>query len=347
MPMFSIIVAIYRVEEWLDECIGSILSQSFTDFELIAVDDCSPDDSLAILRRHAERDARVRTVSLERNVGAGLARNAGLDRATGEYVWFIDGDDWIEPGSLQAIADRVEATGADLVMFGWERRFPSGRTARGGQQHHLTRAPEIFRLTEFPQLIYMAPFPWNKAVKRDLIEKFQYRFESGQYQDIDFTFFMLSAAQGITALDRICVNYRQRKSAVTRVRGDEHFALFDHWERAFSLIEQHKLSSPVTHAHLFTRMVRHFNHVFHHPSRIPDSSRRRFFATASRFHRRFRPGEVLHPPTLRERLRHIMIAANAYPVVEGWRRSQRFLKRRRDRIIGREVRVRRPHQEFP
>lgn len=333
MPMFSIIVPIHGVEEWVDECVGSILSQSFTDFELIAVDDCSPDNSIDILRSHAERDARLRIVSLERNVGSGLARNAGLDLATGEYVWLIDGDDWIEPGSLQAIADRVRATDADVVTFGWERQYANGRRTRGGHQHVYKSAPDTFALEQYPQLTLVVHFVWNKVVRRDLIERHGYRFEAGQYQDLDFTYFMLSAAEKIAVLDRVCLAYRQRDTNVTKTASDKHFAVFDHWERTYSLLDQHGLSSPKVNSYLFARMIRHFNYIVNHPSRIPDASRRRFVATASAFYRRYRPDHLLRPPTILGRLRHALIALGAYPMIEAGRRIRQLRRSLRQKPV--------------
>src|SRR5690349_12045451 len=115
MPLLSIVLPVYRVQAYLRECLDSILEQSFTDFEVIAVDDCSPDHSGAILDEYAARDSRVRVVHLERNVGLGEARNAGLGHTHGEYVWFVDSDDWIAPGALAAVADRLRTAEPDVL----------------------------------------------------------------------------------------------------------------------------------------------------------------------------------------------------------------------------------------
>src|SRR5687768_16263688 len=100
MTLLSLIVPAYRVQGYLRECMDSIRDQSFTDIEVIAVDDASPDSCGEILAEYAARDSRVRVVSLERNVGLGEARNIGLDQATGDYVWFVDSDDWLAEGCL-------------------------------------------------------------------------------------------------------------------------------------------------------------------------------------------------------------------------------------------------------
>src|SRR5689334_9186190 len=138
MAQVSIIVPVYNVERYLGECLDSILSQDFEDFEIVAVDDCSQDGSSEILRQYAERDARIKIIVMPQNRGLGAARNAGLAAATGRYVWFIDSDDSIRPGSLSAIMARAEETGAEVVLFGWARTFEDG--VRPGTGHALLSA---------------------------------------------------------------------------------------------------------------------------------------------------------------------------------------------------------------
>ena len=110
MTLLSIVLPVYKVQGYLRQCLDSVLEQSFRDFEIVAVDDCSPDHSGTILAEYATRDPRVRVLSLPENVGLGRARNAGLAQATGEYVWFVDSDDWLAAGALIAVADRLRAT---------------------------------------------------------------------------------------------------------------------------------------------------------------------------------------------------------------------------------------------
>ena len=110
MPMLSIIVAVHNVQGYLRQCLDSVLATPGSDIEVIAVDDHSPDHSPAILDEYAQRDPRLSVIHLATNVGLGLARNAGLDEATGEYVWFVDGDDWLAPGAVPAVLARLRET---------------------------------------------------------------------------------------------------------------------------------------------------------------------------------------------------------------------------------------------
>ncbi|MEU0462333.1 glycosyltransferase family 2 protein, partial [Micrococcus luteus] len=104
MPRFSIILPCFKVQGFLGECLDSVLGQSFRDIEVIAVDDCSPDGSGAILDEYAARDDRVRVLHLEENAGLGRARNAGMPHATGDYLFLLDSDDTLTPGALAAMA---------------------------------------------------------------------------------------------------------------------------------------------------------------------------------------------------------------------------------------------------
>src|SRR5947207_12597528 len=130
-PYFSVIVPAYGVQGFLRACLDSILEQSFTDFEVLAVDDCSPDHCGAILDAYAVADSRVRVIHLANNVGLGPARQVALEQARGRYVLFVDSDDLLTPGSFEAIAGRLEATDEpEILIFDYERVYWEGRTLR-------------------------------------------------------------------------------------------------------------------------------------------------------------------------------------------------------------------------
>lgn len=141
MPRFSLIVPCFKVQGFLRECLDSVLLQSFNDFELIAVDDRSPDGCGAILDEYAGRDPRVKVLHLPENVGLGRARNAGMPHATGDYLFFLDSDDTLTPGALQAMADRLEEAGdPDVLVFDYARTYWWGGTRRNALAEVLAEA---------------------------------------------------------------------------------------------------------------------------------------------------------------------------------------------------------------
>ncbi|MEU1026133.1 glycosyltransferase family 2 protein, partial [Streptomyces sp. NPDC005904] len=122
MSRFSVVVPAHRVQGYLRECLDSVLTQSFGDLELLVVDDASPDACAAIAGEYAQRDPRVRLIRLAAHAGPGPARNAGADRATGDHLLFLDGDDLLLPGALAAIDAALTGHGEpDVLLLGHDR----------------------------------------------------------------------------------------------------------------------------------------------------------------------------------------------------------------------------------
>src|SRR3712207_2427622 len=121
MPQLSLIVPVYNVEAFVGECLDSILSQAADDVEVIVVEDASTDSSASIVHEYAASDLRVRVITRETNRGLGAARNTGLAAASGDYVLFIDSDDWLADGALPAIAERLTATSPDVLIYDFAR----------------------------------------------------------------------------------------------------------------------------------------------------------------------------------------------------------------------------------
>lgn len=119
----SVIVPVYKAEAFLDQCVQSILTQSYPALELLLVDDGSPDRCPALCDSYAAQDKRIRVIHKE-NGGAQLARKAGLDAASGDYILFVDSDDWIEPDTVECCMEAAQRDKADCVMFGYTREYP-------------------------------------------------------------------------------------------------------------------------------------------------------------------------------------------------------------------------------
>ncbi len=330
MTQFSFIVPVHKVQGYLRQCLDSILEQSFTDFEVIAVDDKSPDNSAAILAEYAARDHRVRVITLTENMGQGPARNIALDSAVGEFVWFIDGDDWINPGSLQAVADRIAATDAQVVLVDWVRAHWDGRIQASTATHILPTAPTTFTLLGFPQVVDVLHVPWNKVVRRDLLVHLGFRFESGWYEDVSFTYPVLSVAERITAIDRVCVNYRQRRiGAATRTYGDGHFAFFPHWKRAYELVDRWAPDPVALRPILFRRMVWHMLIVLGNDSRVRPNARRSFFTMMHEHYVAYAPPGGYDMPGGVQGLRHRLVKNNSFLTYEVLQRGNKVQKRLR------------------
>ena len=159
-PKVSIIVPVYNTARYLARCLDSIAAQTFTDWECICVDDGSTDESGAMLDAYARRDARFRVIHQE-NGGVSRARNAGLDAARGEYVGFVDSDDWVEPETYELAYEAAAAHNADLVQ--WDYVFEdNGKRIVG-----LSLAEGPFSVSK--NATYFCPSMWHKLVFLKLI----------------------------------------------------------------------------------------------------------------------------------------------------------------------------------
>ena len=314
MTFLSVVLPVYRVQAYLRQCLDSILSQSFDDFEVVAVDDCSPDYSGAILAEYAARDPRLRVITSPENVGLGLARNLGLEHAKGEYVWFVDSDDWLATGALAAVAARLRATDTDLLVVGWDRVHWDGPVQPGSAKTLLGGAPPVFSVDDWPQVIDVLHVAWNRVIRRELLVRLGLGFGAGWYEDVSFTFPLLMAARRISALPRTCVHYRQRRTgAITRTVGDRHFEVFEHWAHALALCAEYGQPSDEVRGLLFRRMLWHFMRVMRHDTRVPSASRRRFFARMTEMYQRYLPPAGFPSPGGGEGLRYKLVARGSYP----------------------------------
>ncbi|MDO0927459.1 bifunctional glycosyltransferase family 2 protein/CDP-glycerol:glycerophosphate glycerophosphotransferase [Streptomyces sp. TG1A-8] len=327
MPRFSVIVPAYQVQAYLSECLDSVLSQSCTDLELIAVDDCSPDACGAIIDEYAARDARVRAVHLAENGGLGRARNAGTAEATGDYLVFLDGDDTLTPDALRAIARRIEETGGpDVLVYDYARTHWDGRTVRNRIAAPLTeRGPAPFRLADRPGLLRVLMVAWNKAYRREFVEREGFAFPPGYYEDTPWTFPVLMAAGSIATLDRVCVHYRQRRrGSILRTTSRRHFDVFEQYDRVFAYVER-RPELHVWRPELFHRMVDHHLTVLTRRDRLPRGSRAEFLRRARTHYRRYRVPGTRTPPG--SRVRHLLVRFGLHRVLGALRLASAVRRR--------------------
>ena len=118
MVKISVIVPVYNVEPYLPQCLDSLIEQTFNDIEIICVNDGSTDGSLNVLNHYAAKDSRIKVID-KPNGGVSSARNRGLDAAQGEYISFVDGDDWLKQNAYEEIISAVDKRNVDMAVFGY------------------------------------------------------------------------------------------------------------------------------------------------------------------------------------------------------------------------------------
>ncbi|MFE7975705.1 CDP-glycerol glycerophosphotransferase family protein [Streptomyces shenzhenensis] len=301
MPRFSVIVPVFKVQGYLRECLDSVLEQSYADFEVIAVDDCSPDGCGAILDEYAARDPRVSVLHLPENVGLGRARNAGLPHATGDYLLFLDSDDTLTPGTFRALADRLDETAdPDVLVFDYARTYWWGGTRRNALAHVLTEAGDgTFTAAEHPRILDLLMVVWNKVYRRAYVAEHDFRFPPGYYEDTPWTFPVMLSAGRIATLDRICLNYRQRRQGnILSTTSRKHFDIHDQYERVFAYVDQHP-ELTAWRPYLHRKMGEHCLDILGKPDRLPPADKAEFFRRTAMLFRRHAPQGASVPAKLR------------------------------------------------
>ena len=205
----SIIVPVYKTERFLSACIASILVQTFTDFELILVDDGSPDGCPALCDAAAAKDSRIRVIH-KKNVGQSTARNAGLDAAHGEWIAFVDSDDTITPDYCAKLYAAVQATGAQMAVCNYQQVDESGQPLKEQYLHVRAEVLDQKQALEHCTLLpYMVV--WNKLFHAAIFEKLRFR-ENLIYEDT------ILMAQAIEQTEKV-VNIPDQMYLYRKVRG--------------------------------------------------------------------------------------------------------------------------------
>jgi CDP-glycerol glycerophosphotransferase len=329
MPLISVVIPVHEVEDYLERCLDSVLGPAdraaaggggadlvaggggadlaagggglAASLEVIAVDDVSPDRCGEILA--ARRDPRLRVIRTPTPGGPGLARDLGAKEATGDYVWFVDGDDELAEGALAAVAGALTRLRPDVLIIDFENLYPDGATRPSGGAGYL-RGPEGFSsgpLADHPALINLTMTAWSKVFRRDFLAALGVCFGSAgpaPHEDVPVTTMALLTAEKIGVLDRVCYRYRRaRRGSYLAAASAANFNIFGSYRLIFDYIsERTALGAPVpagVYAAVFERAIWHFTTLL---PLVPPRRRREFFHRMSADFRCWRPDGYRFPP---------------------------------------------------
>ena len=235
--MISIVIPVYKVENYLEKCIRSIISQNFEDYELLLVDDGSPDRCGAICDEWANKDKRISVIH-KQNGGISDARNAGIEQAKGDYLCFIDSDDWIAPDMLKTLYDIATESRADLVCCNFLQVNEQGEQLR----KPATVTPGVYTQDEFwtnrfnSDVKIYYDVAWNKLYRRSIFETL--RYPVGKiHEDDQVLYEVVSQCNSIALTDKIGYYYVIRDNSIMRtkrsVRNLSAPDAFIHWAEMF------------------------------------------------------------------------------------------------------------------
>ncbi len=213
-PLVSVVVPIYKVEQYLERCLNSIVAQDYQPIEVILVNDGSPDGCGEIIKRYEAQWPFIQSIT-QKNSGLGAARNVGIARATGKYLALVDSDDYIEPDYVSSLVEIAEKKNADIVFFSFFFEFPSGSKIAFPL---LTLQKDMTgdeAAKESLKLLKMPTYAWNKLYRRELFTENAILFPSIYYEDIATVSRVLIKAQNVAITNKPYYHYCLRKSGIT------------------------------------------------------------------------------------------------------------------------------------
>lgn len=215
-PKISIIIPVYNIEKYIAKCLDSILNQTFDDYELIIVDDCSTDDTMKIVESYKPKfeNKLIITKTKENSGGCSVPRNVGLPLATGEYVFFVDGDDYLKNYALEVLHNNLNEYHPDIIYTTYYYyETLDGTTERVGEYKG-----QIMKLVKTEELlknnVFLYPMVWLKLVKRDILINNNIEFKNYAGQDYPWTIEILYFSKNVMFLPTALYYYRHNKSSI-------------------------------------------------------------------------------------------------------------------------------------
>lgn len=214
-PFLSIVIPVYNVEEYLERCIESILTQSFDDWEMIIINDCSPDQSQKIIDRYVLKDGRIKSVINKKNRGLGATRNIGIKHCKGNYVLFVDSDDYVMVGNeLDLMCKQASNNSLDVLDTPY-LILEEGKETKLAPRKINALNDEIYTGQAYLQQIDILPVvAWNKLYRRTFILDNAITFKARKYEDICFTLEVLYKAKRVQNCTVPFYNYIIRPGSI-------------------------------------------------------------------------------------------------------------------------------------
>ncbi|MBE7709618.1 MAG: glycosyltransferase family 2 protein [Cyanobacteria bacterium SIG32] len=231
MPLVSVIIPVYNVEEYLRQALDSLINQTFKDIEIICVDDCSTDGSLKILNEYAQNDDRFVVLKQACNQGQGVARNRALDCARGKYIMFLDPDDWYELDAIEKVYNQISENNNEIVLFGVNNYNES----KNEKKEFTVRTEKFESIIDNKHINFSkldlnwitSCWVWCYAYSAEFIKNNDIKFSSERFaEDLPFFAKAIALSRDASVLKDPLYNYRMAKSTLT-------INYSDHWEDGF------------------------------------------------------------------------------------------------------------------
>ncbi len=250
-PMISVIIPVYNAEKYIADCLDSVLAQTFMDYEIICVDDGSTDHSYDIICDYAHKYNCIKVLQ-QHNQYAGVARNNGLKESQGEYLYFLDSDDFIAPELLEKTITKAEPTNADIVAFDgvmYETNTKDISVSTGWLDSSVSGGKEVFSRKDCPEeiLTFSNPAPWTKLYRKEFVVKNNLEFQATpSANDLLFSKLAYAVAERITCLDEKLVFYRYGMAVNTQSKKHRYgFPFMDAMKGLYSELQKRQILDEV------------------------------------------------------------------------------------------------------
>lgn len=221
MTKVSVIIPVYNVENYLRDCLNSVVNQTLKDIEIICINDGSTDKSREILQEFADKDSRIKIIDQE-NKGQAAARNLGIKQAKGEFIGFVDSDDSISPDFYEKLYDNAVKYNANIAVGNIKRCFESGKSEDWIKYKNITLTNKLrkkFDLCKVPKFHYI----WNKIYRRIPFLHSGVTFEEGIYfEDLEFMHKVLCYLDNLVTVPDVFYYYRDNVSSTVNAKSDKH-----------------------------------------------------------------------------------------------------------------------------
>ncbi len=256
-PAVSIIVTTYNIADYIDQCLHSLVKQTIKDIQIIIVDDGSTDGTLDVIKQYSEADNRITVIALEDNTpgGTGTPANIGIDKATGKYIGFADGDDWYELDMFELLFKKAEQTKSDFVFCNYKEYETQTEVYKDPADthwwQHIKSMPNVLGSeADKKMLLRIIAVPWRKLYKHEFIKKYNIRYPEGDffYEDNPLHWFVVIQSESFSAVNKVLCYHRTNREGQTMSSGGvglikmfiHHQTIFE-WLKKQNLLTQYKV----------------------------------------------------------------------------------------------------------
>jgi len=226
----SIIIPVYNVEKYLRKALDSVINQTLKDLEILCINDCSPDNSLEILKEYQNKDNRIKIINLEENHGQGYGRNLGIEKATGKYIMFLDPDDWYTPDACEIAYNKISQNNNDFVLFEYCNFFEEDNTWTVEDLYSKTfqnvNNKNNINPKELDFFFFFNAYTWNRIYKTSFIKEHNIRFSTARFgEDTRFLAMVLANATSFSFIEKPLYYYLQKSNNQMTLDYTKHWPL--------------------------------------------------------------------------------------------------------------------------